>query len=278
MKYILKLVIICSLLFSCGNNQNENLGSANLESDEINSFVSLKGLSKQRASEGSVNNGRTTDQGLSKKLIKNGYVAFETYDLAKTKETINDNVKTYKGYISSDNEHKSDDRISSTINVRIPSESFDVFLSEISKGIERFDNKNINIRDVTEQFLDIESRLKNKKKLENKYLEILQKAKTVREILDVERELGKLRQDIESTEGRLKYLSNQVSFSTLNITFYKLEANQTSFGRKIKEGFKNGFNNLKSFFIGVINIWPFIIIGFMVFYLFRKWRRKRKNK
>ena len=88
----------------------------------------------------------------------------------------------------------------------------------------------------------------NKKQLEKKYLDILTKAKSVKEILEVEKELGKLREDIESVEGRLKYLQNQVSFSTLSINFYKTESNSSGFGKRISNGFSNGFENLKSFF------------------------------
>jgi len=186
-------------------------------------------------------------------------------------------VNQNNGYIASDNEYKSSDRISSTISLRVPAEKFDTILSEIAKGVEKFDSKNIRISDVTEQFLDVEALLKTKKALEAKYLEILKKAKTVSEILDVERELGNLRSDIESTEGRLKYLQNQISFSTLNITFYKqIAASETSFIGKISKAFKKGFENVKDFFLYLINIWPFIIILLILFFYVRKRRLRTK--
>ena len=72
-------------------------------------------------------------------------------------------VNQNNGYIASDNEYKSSDRISSTISLRVPAEKFDTILSEIAKGVEKFDSKNIRISDVTEQFLDVEARLKTKK-------------------------------------------------------------------------------------------------------------------
>jgi len=208
---------------------------------------------------------------VERKLIKTGNITFETKELAATRKVILDLVNQYNGYVANDNEYKSEDRISTTISVRVPAKSFDVILEGIAKGVEKFDNKSIRISDVTEQFLDVEARLKTKKALEFKYLEILKKAKTVREILDVERELGKLRGDIEATEGRLKYLQNQVSFSTLNITFYKkTAANQSTFGSKIGSAFKQGFENVKSFLVSIINVWPFIIVLFILIFYFRK--------
>lgn len=215
---------------------------------------------------------------VSRKLIKNGRIIFESEDLNKTKSQVLLLVKKYKGYISSDRQNDYDNRINNHLKIRIPSQNFDTILSGISKEVKEFDTKEITISDVTEEFLDIEARLKNKKELEKRFLEILQKAKTVKEILDVEKEIGQLREDIESAEGKLKYLQNQVSFSTLDVSFYKTVYNETNFARKFKNAFKNGFENLKSFLIGLINIWPFVILLGLIFFLFRKWRKKRKNK
>ena len=158
---------------------------------------------------------------VSRKLIKNGRIIFESEDLNKTKSQVLLLVKKYKGYISSDRQNDYDNRINNHLKIRIPSQNFDTILSGISKEVKEFDTKEITISDVTEEFLDIEARLKNKKELEKRFLEILQKAKTVKEILDVEKEIGQLREDIESAEGKLKYLQNQVSFSTLDVSFYK---------------------------------------------------------
>jgi len=215
---------------------------------------------------------------IERKLIKTGSVTFETKELEVTRKIILELVNKYKGYVARDNQYKSSDRISTTIEVRVPANNFDLVLEGIAKGVEKFDNKNIHISDVTEQFLDVEARLKTKKALETKYLEILKKAKTVREILDVERELGKLRGDIEATEGRLKYLQSQVSFSTLNITFYKkIAGSEIGFGSKIGDAFKQGFENVKAFFVSVLTIWPFMIILFLLIFYVRKRMKRSKS-
>ncbi len=215
---------------------------------------------------------------VERKLIKTGSVTFETKKLEATRKTILDLVDQNDGYVASDNQYKSNDRITTTITVRIPVKSFDVVIEGIAKGADKFDNKNIRVSDVTEQFLDVEARLRTKKALEAKYLEILKKAKTVREILDVERELGKLRGDIEATEGRLKYLQSQVSFSTLNITFYKkIAGSEIGFGGKIADAFKQGFENVKVFMVSMINVWPFLIILFLLIFYARKRMKRTKS-
>lgn len=201
------------------------------------------------------------DETVERKLIKEGRVEFETDNLNSTRKTIFDAVYKYKGYVSSDQEFKSPGRKSNTVIIRIPADNFDNLLEDATQGVEKFESKEINVKDVTEEFLDVQARLKTKKELETRYLDLLKQAKNVTEILEIEKQIGQLRSEIESIEGRLKYLQNKVSFSTLTMTFYESIPNQTEFGPKIKNGFRNGWDNLIWFFVVLTNIWPFILIG-----------------
>jgi hypothetical protein len=210
-----------------------------------------------------------------RKLIKEGYIEFETNNMEDTRKNILEALKKYKGYVSSDNAYKSPDRNSQTITVRVPSTQFDSFLEEATQGVKHFDNKNINVQDVTEEFLDITARVKAKKELEARYLELLKMARSVSDIMEIESELSNLRGQIESIEGRLKYLEKSVAFSTLNISFYKNIPNSEAFASKFKSGFRNGWENLVWFGIGLVNIWPFVLLIIALVIAFRRWKRKK---
>ena len=80
----------------------------------------------------------------------------------------------------------------------------------------------IYVKDVTEEYTDVVIRLKNKKEAEKRFLEILKQTKTIKEILDVEEHLREIREEIESKEGRLKFLNDQVSYSTINLSIYQV--------------------------------------------------------
>lgn len=127
---------------------------------------------------------------------------------------------------------------------------------------------------MTAEYIDIEARLKAKKTLESRYLELLKKATKVSEILEIEKELSVIREEIESKEGQLKYLQNKVSLSTVTINFYKTVANSqdatVSFSSKIWNAIKSGWNGISTFFIGLLHIWPFIIILVAVILYIRK--------
>lgn len=214
---------------------------------------------------------------IERKLIKTGSISFETDDLAKTHNRVLEAVKTHQGYLANDEEQRSDDRISHVLTIRVPADHFDTMLSTIAEGVDHFDYKNIQVQDVTEEYLDVEARLKAKKALEQRYLELLKQARNVTEILNIEKELGTIRADIESVEGRLKYLSNQVAFGTLSVTYYERIEGQTAFGRAFKNGFRNGWNNLIWFFVGIINLWPFVLLLVAVIFVWKKWRNRRKS-
>ena len=214
---------------------------------------------------------------VERKLIKDGNVTFETDDINATRATVFESIEKNKGYISSDREYKSNGKVSNTLIIRVPSKNFDSLLSEATQGVSKFDSKNIEIEDVTEEFLDIQARLKTKKELEIRYLEILKKANTVSEILEIEKQMGELRADIESTEGRLKYLESRVSFSTLTMIFYQKVSFDNAFGNKFKDGFKDGWENLIRFFVILTTIWPFILIGIGLIFGLIKWRKRKRT-
>jgi hypothetical protein len=214
------------------------------------------------------------------KLIKNGSISFETRNLKDTKAFLQKTVSAYKGYIS--NEQIQDYKINPTeiITVRVPNAGFDKLINDIGSQVGEFDSKQISIEDVTAEFIDIEARLKNKKQLEGKYQELLARANNMADILKIEKEISIIREDIESTEGRLRYLSNQVGFSTLTITYYEHKATAGfHFGGKMGDALADGGMGFLWFTIGLTRLWPLWFIAALVWYIiYKAVKRSRKRK
>ena len=215
------------------------------------------------------------------KIIKSGDLRFQTDDLDKTYNQIQAAVKKYNASIKNDSQSNGDYEFSRRINIRIPNENFDAFIAAISKGVSYFDRKDISSEDVTEEYIDVASRIKTKKVLEERYYELLKKASKVSEMLEIEKKLSEIREEIESKEGRLRYLQNKVALSTLDIEFYKPVAEErqatVSYGGRIGNAVVSGFNGISNFFIGLLGIWPVIVTLVVLFILIRK-RFKRKKK
>ena len=201
---------------------------------------------------------------LERQLIKEGSLDFETPDIMETRQHIETLVQKYKAYISQEDERTTASRIYQDITVRIPKTHFDSFLSELSGDIKKFDNKSVTVQDVTEEFVDITARLSVKKETEQGYLRLLNQAKTIKDILDIQNELQDIRSDIESIEGRLRYLKNSVNFSTLHISMYQQieAASETgSVFMPIWDAIKGGLHAFAAVIIALLYGWVFIALG-----------------
>jgi hypothetical protein len=289
-KNILIASVIAISLFACGKQANEEAAFSSLAANT--KTENFKGTEESEAgsmeaepSQDNIKQDNTkveseTLQNYNRKLIKEGSITFETADIKATKNAIEQASKKFNGYLSEDNEYDYGYRIEHNATIRIPSENFDKVLAEISKSVVEMDDQNVTVKDVTEEYVDVEARLKSKKIVEERYLGLLSKAHTVGDILQVEHELARIREDIERVEGRLRYLKNQVSLSTLKITYYQTIETEESFGfgKKVANGFENGFKGLLWFFIGLVNIWPFILFIVVGIWLLVRWIRRRGEK
>ncbi len=212
---------------------------------------------------------------LERKLIRNGQLDFKTTDVKKTKIEIDKISKELNAYISSENENNYGDRLQYTQTIRVPTDQFDNLIKRIEPLAHKIDNKSINTQDVTEEFIDVEARLTTKKELEGRFREILKQAKTVEEIVSIESQIANVRAEVESMEGRLKYLQNQVSYSTLNVSYYEIIGADFGFASKFVESIKGGWDNLLSFLIFLVTLWPFVLsLAGMVLW----WVRRRKQR
>jgi Domain of unknown function (DUF4349) len=215
---------------------------------------------------------------VERKLIKDGTIEYKTDNLNVARKQLIQATARWKGYVASEAEYNAEDRNSTTLVIRVPAANFDSLLAAASLGIAHFDRKDIQVMDVTAEYVDIEARLKTKKDLELRYMELLKKANTVTEMLEIEREMGDLRSDIESIEGRLNVMKNQVAFSTLTVTIYETVSAPSFFGDRIGSGFVSGWNNLLDFMVFVINLWPFLLLGVAGYWGIKKWRARKRVK
>lgn len=211
---------------------------------------------------------------VDRKIIRSGDLRFEVDDLEAARGSILERVNAGGGYVEGDERGDWGRSRSVTLRVRIPADRFDAFVQEL-QGLGRLESQNINATDVTSEWVDVEARISAKRAVEKRYLELAAQAKNVTEMLEVERELGNVRAEIESMEARMKALRDQVSMSTLSITCTKQQALVERFSPQFGVAFKEGWNNLLRFSVWLTNLWPFVIlIGLLLWW----WRRRRARK
>ncbi len=212
------------------------------------------------------------------KIIKTASLNFEVENFEISKIQINDLIKKYNSYIADEDENQNNYRLSNKIIIRCLSENFDTLINEIIKISKKLDYKKINLKDVGEEFFDIETRLKNKKKVEKRYLDLLEKANTINEILAVEEKARVIREEIESKEGRLKFLKDKISYSTIVVYYYKYsEKNyiKKNFFNEFIDAIIYGWDIFLSFIIGIFHFWVFIIIIIILIIAIKKFIKKK---
>ena len=273
MRIISTLILV--LILGCSDGNIERQDHSEMSDSSMDMVVDAESYEENATPE--------SDTQKEQKIIKSANLVFETNDVEATYQKILKQTSQYKGLLQSDNSGKDYNRIYKNLLVRIPTENFQAFLVGVSEGVPYFDQRNISQQDVSEEFIDLEARLKAKRELENRYIELLKKANTVKDMLEIERELSTIREEIEARQGRLQYLQNQVSMSTLDIRFYKTTAETgvtQSYGQKMKNALQGGWNGISVLFLGILYLWPLFFVSIIIVFLLRiflKYRKSRKK-
>ncbi|MCD8042843.1 MAG: DUF4349 domain-containing protein [Tannerellaceae bacterium] len=217
---------------------------------------------------------------IQKKIIKEGEIRMEVGTLATAKKSIDVLVSQYKAYYSKEDFHDSNYESVYSLVVRIPNNSYENFISALEAGNGKITYKNIEARDVTEQYLDINTRLENKRTYVKHYRNILQRATTIKEILEVEQYIRKLEEEIESAEGRLRYLADRATYSTLTLIVTQQKqytptfAKEDMFFYRLKEAIASGWEIFVGFFLAIMHLWPFILLIIAILFVWRKRKKK----
>ena len=155
---------------------------------------------------------------LTRKLIRDAWLTLLVQDVPKVAQQVRQVAEEFDGYVAESSQtRKPDGSWSAILTLRVPSENYHKALSRLQQ-LGQVDDLREQVQDVTEEFVDLEARLRNLKRSEQHLLELLKRTGKVSELLQVEKELSFRRQEIERLEGRLRYLSHQVDFSTIHVT------------------------------------------------------------
>ncbi|MGB2870760.1 DUF4349 domain-containing protein [Psychrobacillus psychrotolerans] len=155
-------------------------------------------------------------------IIHQARISTSVKDLKKAQHNMEQRVKDYGGYIVESNVYlESDETSSGKMIVRIPEKHFETFLSEAEVEASKVLEKNVTGQDVTEQYVDLSSRVKSKRAVEERLLAFMKDAEKTEDLLKISSDLAKVQEEIEVLVGKIKYFENQTSFSTIELTMFE---------------------------------------------------------
>jgi len=153
---------------------------------------------------------------LDRKIISTAHLQIDVNDVRTAFNEITNITQKYGGFISSSNTYDFGGRNSGQVTLRVPQKNFYSAVGQI-EALGTVRSRQISGQDVTEEFIDLDARLGNLKKQEVRLQEILKTAVTVKDVLEVEHELERVRGEIERLTGRLNYLNQSIEMSTITV-------------------------------------------------------------
>lgn len=155
-----------------------------------------------------------------RRMIRTAHMVVEVGKVALAAEQAKGVIVKIGGFVADSRAFEDDaGRRSISLTVRIPEDRLDQAMAAM-RNLGRIKNEEISGEDVTEQYIDLEARLSNAKRLEARMVDLLGKSSNrLKDILEVEKELGRIREEIERMEGRKRFLDNRTNLATLDITF-----------------------------------------------------------
>ena len=292
-KLIITAILMASIIISCNRPAKKEI--ADMQMAELKQPPqSVNTKTKQDIPIGSLQN-NNTDSGTAqvpaktvanpdwdKKIIKTATLKLEVKDFKTYNADVHKTVKQFGGYIAQEEQNLTDEKSETVISIKVPVEQFETMMNQLPGADVKVLEKRITTEDVTGEVVDTKSRLEAKKQMRLKYLEFLKQSKNMEEVLQVQGEVNNIQEEIESAAGRVEFLSHQSAFSTINLTFfqplagYKPADDSPSFLTRISNAFKTGGAWIAELFIGLISIWPLLLIILGGYFVWKKIKNSRK--
>jgi hypothetical protein len=220
-------------------------------------------------------------------LIKTVYLSLNVDDYSQAREKIDSILKLSNAWISNENFMNLEYQISNDMAIRVPKANLDTLLVQLIGLAKKVTHQRIESADVTEEYIDVESRIKNLRSVESTFVKLLRKTDSIEDILKIESKLAEVRGNIESMEGRIKYLKNRVEYCTVNLTVIQpieyryVPQAADRFTERLKKALHGGWKGFVGFVLFLISLWPLWILGLVTWYIvvrYRKFRRLKNQK
>ena len=299
---IILLLALLSFSLSCSRAQNASVATQsrmvaeNVEpaKDTEATTQATYSLQQQKVALTEVDNVGASSEAAERKIIRNGELTLEVASTTDVQHRVGSIAEANGGFVvtSESKQRDSVDPAQRTLDiklvVRVPSPQFGVTFDAIKKLASNTPQENISGQDVTEEFIDLEARIKTQKALEVQFLEIMRGANKVVDALEVQRQIADVRTDIEKLEGRKRFLENRASLSTITVNIQApkpaIAVTSTGFGHELREAVSESIGTASDIVLGftrfVIVMLPILLFvvlpaSLVARYLVRRAKRMR---
>ncbi|MBN6205550.1 DUF4349 domain-containing protein [Ralstonia pickettii] len=299
------LLMLFFILGACSNEKAEDTAEQNIEQAltvEESSEMDFTESAEDRADSGSASNDEAEaanepaedlNQGdANRKVIYTANIDVETESYSELSDYIQSETARLDGYVVEANMYRDIDNnhIGGEIIVRIPQKNFDTFIELVETGSGKVLNHYVSGQDVTEEFIDLESRLKSKKAVEERLLEFMANAEKTEDLLAISDNLANVQEEIETITGRMNYLQDKTDLATVtisirerNVTLSGMNDDELNTWEETKKQFMRSINFIITAISALVvfiggNAPVLVLLGIIGFIILLILKRKRKNK
>ncbi|EPY08823.1 hypothetical protein PAALTS15_02597 [Paenibacillus alvei TS-15] len=226
-----------------------------------------------------------------RKLIYEAQLRMEVADYGAVKEKLNRFIALSQGYVLQFSDQETDSERGGSYVIKIPAVGFQSFIDELGKWESISYTRQYSANDVTEEYVDLQARLKARRTVESRLLSFMEKATKSEDLLNFSNELGNVQSEIEQIVGKMRYYDNNVAMSTITLDmFQRLKAKrgqalEDAFGTQVADTLVGSWDALvkcvKSIVLVLVALLPFLcallIIGTPIWLIARRKRGRNGN-
>lgn len=222
-----------------------------------------------------------SDVSSSAMIIRTGTATIKVDSLEPAVARLRTLALSVGGYVGNTSMQTGKDQLrSATVEIKVPSQRWGQLLVGL-KPIGTLEAQDESAEDVGEEYVDVEARVANARRLEARLIDLLvNRTGKLSDALSVERELARVREEIERYEGRMRYLKTRSAISTMTVTVhepYPVLGNQPG-DNPIAQAFRDAWRGFIGFIAGVIVslgvLVPLAVIAWVVWIVYRRWGRR----
>jgi hypothetical protein len=222
---------------------------------------------------------------VQRKIIRNGDIDIRVDSLDSALKALRLEVEHAGGYCADETHAMGEDGARhASVTVRLPAGTFDGSLAVI-QALGHVERLTITGEDITEQYYDLEIQLRNRRQLETRLLALLERSSNkLSELLEIEREVGRIRGEIDSLEGKKRFWDAQVSMSKLVVTLHEpVPMGRGGLLDTFRRAFRNAGDNMVEATAGLIalagGLLPVLVVTWLCWLAGRAvWRRRTRNR
>ena len=223
------LVLLLSSLFilltACSSNDSgeESFKESTRVSNDMAIESESTESSDQELAEEDLNNSNDSNEiSTDRMIIHQAQLQLNVKNFEQARMNIEKKVNKYGGYIVESNVYREDeDFVNGHMTVRVPEKHFQTVLTDAEGEAADILERTVTGQDVTEEYVDLESRIKSKRAVEARLLKFMSDAEKTEDLLKISSDLAAVQEEIELIVGQMNYFENQTSFSTIYIAMYE---------------------------------------------------------